>query len=298
MILITGGTGTVGRELVKRLARPEAPIRVMVRDRSKAGSVAYPGVEIVEGDFDRIDSLDAALSGVDKAFLLAAPGEGQLHLETNFIRAAGRSNLKHIVKLSALGAALDSPARLLRAHAESEHHIEETGVPYTHLRPNQFMQNFLSYRESIVHRGEFYAPMGGGHASIVDVRDVAAVAAEVLTAAHAHEGKIYGITGPESLTYAEMAERLTFELGKPVAYVDVPPEAAGAGMRQAGMAPWMVDALLELYALWRIDEAAKVTDTVKHEGKKDPIAFAEFAHDYAPQLGRMAARLDNMTAGN
>lgn len=288
MILITGGTGTVGRELVKRLARPEAPIRVMVRDRSKAGSVAYPGVEIVEGDFDRIDSLDAALSGADKAFLLAGAGERQLHLETNFIRAAGRSKVQHIVKLSALGAALDSPARLLRAHAESERHIEETGIPYTHLRPNQFMQNFLSYRESIVHRGEFYAPMGGGRASIVDVRDVAAVAVEVLNA-HAHQGKIYDITGPESLTYVEMAERLTFELGKPVAYVDVPPEAAGAGMRQAGMAPWMVDALLELYALWRLDDAAKVTDTVKHEGKKDPIAFAEFAHDYAPQLGRMVA---------
>src|SRR5258708_3884109 len=154
MILITGATGTVGKELVKRLARRDDPIRVMVRDRNKAGSVAYPGVEIVEGDFDRVETLDNALSGADKAFLLTSPGERQLELETNFIQAAARSNLKHIVKQSALGAAFDSPARLLRAHAESERRIEESSVPYTHLRPNQFMQNFLSYRDSITQRGE------------------------------------------------------------------------------------------------------------------------------------------------
>jgi uncharacterized protein YbjT (DUF2867 family) len=308
MILITGATGNVGKELVKRLARREAPLRVMVRDRNKARSIAYPGVEIVEGDFDRAETLDNALSGADKAFLLTSPSERQPELETNFIRAAERSNLKHLVKLSAMGAALDSPARLLRAHAESERRIGETGVPYTFLRPNQFMQNFLSYRESIIQRGEFYAPMGAARISVVDVRDIAAVAAEVLTAP-AHQGKTYFITGPESLTYAGMAERLTAELGKPVAYVDVPPEAAGDAMLQSGMPRWTVDAVLELFALWKVNSAAEVADTVKHEGKKDPITFAEFAHDYAPQFGRTAPRdalgeiidtltLDNMTPGS
>src|SRR5260370_23414189 len=118
MILITGATGAVGKVLVKFLARPEEPVRVMVRDLNKAASIAYPGADIVEGDFSLPETLDRALSGVAKAFLLAPPGEHQQELEGNFITAAARSDLKHIVKFSALGASLDSPARFLRGHAE------------------------------------------------------------------------------------------------------------------------------------------------------------------------------------
>ncbi len=284
MILITGATGTVGKELVKLLARPEEPIRVLVRDRNRAGSIAYPGVNFVEGDFARADSLPAALSGIEKVFLLSAPGERQAELEGNFIDALVRSPLKHVVKLSALGADLESPARFLRTHAELERRIVESGIPYTFLRPNQFMQSFLSFRDSIVNRGEFYAPLGDGRVSIVDVRDVAAVAAEVLHE-FGHQYKTYEVTGPESLTYADCAARLTFALGKPVSYVDVPPETARDNMLQAGMPEWIVDGILELYAWWKFNNAAEVSGTVRKDGKRDPIAFAQFAHDYAPQFG-------------
>jgi uncharacterized protein YbjT (DUF2867 family) len=306
MILITGGTGTVGKELVKLLARPEEPIRVMVRDRTKAASIAYPGANIIEGDFTRPDTLDSALAGVHKAFLLAPPGEHQTEFENNFVTAASRSDLKHLVNLSALGAAADSPARFLRGHAETERRIEASGIPYTFLRPCAFMQNFLSFRESILHRGEFYAPMGNGHISIVDVRDVAAVAAEVLEE-YGHENKWYDVTGPESLTYADAAERLTEALGKPVTYVDVPPEAARDSLLQAGMSPWIVDGILELYALWKVNAAAEIANTVQSVAKKDPIPFADFAHEYAPQFGRQSrdtlaelmdqVNLDTMTPG-
>lgn len=306
MILITGATGTVGKELVKLLARPEEPIRVMLRDPTRAASIAYPGANIIEGDFTRMTTLDDALSGVHKAFLLAPPGERQSDLEANFVTAAARSNLKHIVKLSALGAASDSPARLLRGHAETERRIEESGIPYTFLRPGPFMQNFLGYRDSIINRGEFYAPMGTGRVSIVDVRDVAAVAAEVLEE-YGHEDKVYDVTGPESLSYADAAERLTVALGKPVTYVDVPPEAARDSMLQSGMSPWFADALLELFALWKSNGASEIANTVYDVAKKEPTSFAGFAHDYAPQFGRESrdplaqlmdeVNLDNMTPG-
>jgi uncharacterized protein YbjT (DUF2867 family) len=306
MILITGATGTVGKELVKLLARPEEPIRVMVRDRTKAAAIAYPGANIVEGDLRLSDTLDKALSGVHKAFLLSPPDERQAEIEGNFVTAAARSNVKHIVKLSALGAAENSPARLLRGHAETERRIEESGIPYTFLRPCAFMQNFLAYRDSIIQRGEFYAPMGGGRVGIVDVRDVAAVAAEVLEE-YGHENKVYDVTGPESLSYADAAARLTEALGKPVTYVDVPPEAARDSMLQSGMSPWFADALLELFALWKVNAASEIADTVQHVAKKDPITFAEFAHEYAPQFGRTSrdtlaelmdnVNLDTMTPG-
>src|SRR5579872_5297177 len=308
MILITGGTGAIGTELIKILAKADRPIRAMVRNPAKAGSIAFPGVQIVEGDFEDLASLDAALSGVTKAFLLAAPTEHQLDHETNFLKAAANANLEHIVKLSAMGASPDSPSRFLRGHGEAELRLEESRIPWTHLRPNQFMQNLLGPRDSIIQRGEFYAPAGDAKMSIVDIRDIAAVAVEVLAASPAHEWKRYTITGPEALTYAEVAGRLSFEVGKPVAYVDVPPETARAGMLQSGMSEWLADGILELYALYKADLFSEVTDVVHHEGKKDPITFAQFAHDYAPQFGRNAPRdalgevidtltLDNMTPG-
>jgi uncharacterized protein YbjT (DUF2867 family) len=168
------------------------------------------------------------------------------------------------------------------------------------------MQNFLNFRETIIHRGEFYAPMGDGRVSVVDVRDVAAVAAEVLEE-YGHENKEYDITGPESLTYAEIAERLTFALGKPITYVDVPPERAREAMLNMNIPEWNVDGILELYALWKFNGASEVVGTTEHIAKKDPITFAQFARDYAPQFG-LAGRaplqelmdevnLDKMTPG-
>ena len=284
MILITGASGTVGRELVKRMARPEERIRAMVRDRDRAASIAYPGVDLVSGDFANIQSLDDALSGVNKAFLLTAPSPDQLEWETNFLEAASRSNLRHIVKLSALGAAPDSPARLFRAHAEAEIRLQNSGIPYTILRPNQFMQNFLNFRDSIIHRGEFYAPMGDGHISIVDVRDVAAVAEAVLCE-YGYEDKIFDITGPESLTYADIASRFSLELGKPVAFVDVPPETMADAMLENGLPHWMVEGLLEMFAIWKFNGASEVAGTITHVAKGEPTSFRQFAHDYAPQFG-------------
>src|SRR5207244_9504030 len=131
------------------------------------------------------------------------------------------------------------------------------------------------------------APLGNARVSVVDVRDVAAVAAEVLEE-YGHENKTYDVTGPESLTYADVAERLTYALGKPVTYVDVPPEAARDSMLQTGMSPWFVDGVLELYALWRVNAAAEIADTVWDVAKKEPIPFADFARDYAPQFGRQS----------
>src|SRR5579884_1977405 len=284
MILITGATGTVGREVVKILARPEARVRAMVRDRGHAASISYPGVDIVAGDFAKVETLDDALSGVKSAFLLPPPDEDMVEQQANFIQAASRSRtLKHIVKLSVLGVSPDSPVRFARWHAESERQIVESGIPYTFIRPNFFMQNILMYRDSIVHDGAIYAPMGDARASYVDVRDLAAVIAAVLSE-FGHEWKAYEVTGPEALTYEEMANRLSVALAKPVAYVDITPEQAREAMLKTGMEEWRADALLELYAWAKFGHAAEVSGSVAHIGKRHPTTFLQFAQDYAPQL--------------
>ena len=208
MILITGATGTIGRELVKLLARPEEPVRALVHHRDKAASIALPGVEIFEGDLAGSTGFDALFHGVHKIFLLTPSIENQAEVERNFIHAADRPEIEHLVKLSALGAAPDSTVRFLRAHGESERFLRGTDLPYTILRPNSFMQNFLTFRHSIIHEGKFYLPMGGGRISFVDVRDIAVVAAEVLEE-NGHAGKEYDVTGGEALSYADAAEKLS-----------------------------------------------------------------------------------------
>ncbi len=284
MILITGATGTIGRELVKLLARPEEPVRALVHHRDKAASIALPGVEIFEGDLAGSTGFDALFHGVHKIFLLTPSIENQAEVERNFIHAADRPEIEHLVKLSALGAAPDSTVRFLRAHGESERFLRGTDLPYTILRPNSFMQNFLTFRHSIIHEGKFYLPMGGGRISFVDVRDIAVVAAEVLEE-NGHAGKEYDVTGGEALSYADAAEKLSAALGTPVAYVDVPPEAARKGLLEAGVPEWTADGLLELYASWKFNTASEIADTVPRVAKKNPIAFLDFARDYAPQFG-------------
>lgn len=282
MILVTGATGTNGKELVRQLAAKGARVRALARNRDKAtAELGGPNVEIVEGDFNRPETLEGALAGgVEHVFLVTSPGPQMAEQEGNMIDACTRAGVRHVVKLSAMGAGVNSPITLGRVHGESEKRLEDSGLAFTHLRPNAFMQNTLGFAPTIHAQGVFYAPAGDGHVSLVDVRDIAAVAAVALTEP-GHEGQTYEITGPEALSYYDVAEILSETLGRKVTYVDVPPEAAKAGMIGSGMSEWMADAISELFGVWRAGHGSKVTDVVRQVGKTEPHTFVEFARDHA-----------------
>ena len=279
MILITGATGTSGTEIVKQLSALEKRFRILVRNREKAASLAGPGIEIAEGNLSQPQTLDRALAGITRALLLSSPDLRQVELQGNFIEAAKRAGVKHVVKFSAMGADVNSPLTLGRWHGQTEKQLEQSGMAYTHLRPNQFMQNFLGFAPSIARQGVFYAPMKGARSSLVDVRDIAAVAAAVLTGA-GHEGKTYGITGPEPLSYAQIAKKLSAILGRKVAYVDVTPEQAKSGMTASGMPEWLADAINELYGQWSRGAGEVTTNVVREVAGKQPINFDQFARDH------------------
>lgn len=281
MILLTGATGTVGGELAKQLADAGVRARALVRHRAKATPLEEAGFEIVEGDLTKPETLDVALRGVERVFLLSSPGPQIVTAEGNLVEAAKRAGVSHIVKLSAIGADANSPLMLGWWHGQVEKQIEESGLAFTHLRPNSFMQNFLGFAPTIKAHDAFYAPMKDGQSSVVDARDIAAVAKAALTEA-GHENQSYTITGPEALSYTEIAEKLSHVLGRKISYVDVPPEAAKKGMMDAGMPEWFAEALNELYAAWTEGHGAIVTDVVREVAQKEPIAFDQFARDYAP----------------
>src|SRR5262245_5001446 len=262
MILVTGATGNVGAELSRILTARGVPFRAMLRSPEAAEKVdALAGVEIVVGDFDDAATIARALAGMERAFLLTNSSERAEAQQSAFIAAARRAGVRHLVKLSQLAADPGSPVRFLRYHAAVENAIRASGIAYTFLRPNLFMQGLLGFRTSIVAEGKFFAAAGDAQISAVDVRDIAAVAAAALTT-NGHEGRIYDVTGPEALTHTGMAERLSEALGRRIEYVDVPPDVMREALIGAGFPTWQADGLLEDYAHYRRGEAAAIASGV------------------------------------
>jgi uncharacterized protein YbjT (DUF2867 family) len=277
MILVTGATGLNGSELVRRLSAKGIPSRALVRNPAKAQPLAsLPNVEVVEGDMARPDSLTDALRGVERAMLISSSDQTMVEVQSSFIDAARRAGVQHIVKLSGIIPELDSPFRFARMHAEIEKRLEASGVAYTHLRAGEFMPSYFRQVPSIVARGVMALPMADARIASIDIGDIAEVAIAVLTTS-GHEGKTYPLTGPESLTMADVAAKLSAAIGKPVRYVDVPPEDARQARLAAGMPPYLAEGLDELFAERRKGKESTVWPTIQEVFGWAPTSFDEFA---------------------
>lgn len=277
MILITGSTGLTGGELVRRLSAKGVHVRALVRNPEKAARIAsLPGVEVVSGDMARPDTLREALDGVDRAMLISSSDPAMLEVQSSFIDAACDAGVRHVVKLSGIIPDIRSQFRFARMHGEAEKKLEDSGMAWTHLRAGEFMQAYFRQVPSIVNRGVLALPMEDAQIASIDAGDIAEVAAAVLTG-EGHEGKVYPITGPESLTMTEVAERLSRVTGKPVRYVNVPPEEAKKAQLAAGLNPYLVDGLVELFAERRQGKESKAWDTIEKVFGWRPTSFEEFA---------------------
>ncbi|MBI5492335.1 MAG: SDR family oxidoreductase [Deltaproteobacteria bacterium] len=286
-ILVTGSTGTVGSLLIKELSK-KTPVRAAVHTLSKAEGIKGPNVEIAVLDLKRKDTLDAALKGIERLYLLTPFTPDQAELAKTFIDAAKRSGVRYIVKQSAMGADSEPGITLGRLHRQVERYIEDSGIPYAFLRPNSFMQNFINFfGSSIRSEGKIYLPLGQGKVSYIDARDIAATAAEVLTK-EGFQGRAIELTGPEALSVADVAGAFSEALGRQVIYVDVTPEAARGGMKAAGMNEWSINALMELHDINKKGYASKVTEQVEEITGRRPLSFRQFALDNARLLKKAA----------
>jgi len=279
-ILVTGATGTIGRDVARQLSGKGVAVRAGVRDQAKAKK-ELPDIALVPFDFENEKMFSAALEGVEKVFLLPPLLPNQLELMNRFVDAAKRAGVGHIVKLSAIGIDDETQSTAIKWHGASERHIRESGVAFTFLRPNSFMQNFITYFPP--RNGAIYLPWGNGTASFVDTRDIANVAAKALTS-DGHEGKIYTLTGPATLGIAEVALILSEVAGREFKYVDVPEAAARDGMLQAGVPPWQAELVLELHAINKQNRWSAVTSDVEKVTGTPPTDFAQFARDHADKF--------------
>ncbi|MFV1957469.1 MAG: SDR family oxidoreductase [bacterium] len=279
-ILVTGATGTLGSQVVQQLSQRGFRVRAAVHSPEKATTLAGKADEIVSLDFSNPETFDGALDGVEKAFFLSPLTEDTVEIGTRFAEAAKKAGVRHIVRQSGMGADADAGITLGRWHWAVEQAIENTGIKWTHIRPNSFMQNFAAFfSQSIKEQGAFYLPWGDGSISLVDVRDIAAVAVESLTG-DGHEGQSYEITGPQALSGEDCAGIFSKVLNKTVQYVDVPEDAARQSMQDMGMPDWFVDVIMELYAVNKAGYTAGVTDTVEKVTGKAPRGFEQFVQDY------------------
>ena len=283
MILVTGATGTTGVEIVRALLGLGNIPRALARDPDKAARLLGDEVEIARGDFADADSLAAACEGVEAALLLTAPTPDTVADQTRFIDAARQAGVRRVVKLSAVGAYPGSPQRFGDWHGRAEQHLEASGLGWTHLRPSFFLQNLLG-QAGMVKGGALYVPAGDGRAPFVDVRDIAAVAAHALSE-EGHENRAYDVTGPEAVSYADIAATFSKVLGREVKYVDVPPEAARRSMVDAGLPEWTADAVNELNAALRQWRLTGVTDVVRRVGQKEPVTVEQFVREHAAAFG-------------
>jgi len=278
-VLVTGATGNTGRALVDALTGRGAPVRAMVRSQADRGKLPAE-VEIAVADFDDPASIGAALEGARRAYLVTPSSERAEEQQRRFADLAAKAGLGHLVVLSQLGADERSPVRFLRYHGAVEQHVRDLGIAFTFLRPNLYFQGLLAFAGPIAAEGRFYAPIGDATVSAVDVRDIAAVAATALTES-GHEGATYTVTGPESITHAQIAAALTAALGRQVTFTDVPPEAFAASLSGI-LPPWQAEGLLEDYAHYRRGEAAAVSPAVAEITGSPPRNVEQFARDYAP----------------
>jgi len=277
MILVTGATGLNGSALVRRLSAKGVPVRALTRTATNADGLSMlPQVEIVEGDMARPEMLTAALRDVDRAMLISSSDPMMLEAQSNFIDAARTAGVQHVVKLSGIMPEVDSPFRFARMHGEIERRLEDSGMAFTHLRAGEFMPAYFRQVRSIVAKGAMFLPMEDAKIASIDVGDVAEVAAAVLTGS-GHEGKIYPLTGPEALTMAQVAEKLSAATGTTIRYVNVTPDEAKSANLAAGMPPYLADALVELFAERRKGKEAQVWPTIESVFGWRPTSFDEFA---------------------
>lgn len=279
MILLTGVTGKTGGATAQALLGKGLPLRAIVRNADKAAALKAAGVELVVGDVSDPAVLARALAGVEKALMIMPNGERQLELEKQFIDAAKKAGVKHLVKMSSMEAVAHAKAPIPKIHYAAGQYLAASGLAWTLLKPNFFMQNFLGSAGTIKEQGKFFLPMGEGRTVMADVRDIGAVAAVVLTGT-GHDGQAYEITGPEVLSFADAAERFTRVLGRKVEYVHVPMPAYRQTLARFLTNEWHLNAVCELFQEIADGQDLHVADSVQKLTGRPPRSLEQFIRDH------------------
>jgi uncharacterized protein YbjT (DUF2867 family) len=277
MILITAATGQVGRTALKALIGAGTEVRALVRDPSPFE--APEGVQVVHGDFEDDTSIAKALKGVSVMLLAGRDSPDSVSQHRRVLAQVRQAGVRHVVKLSAIGASPRSPIALMREHHEVDEEVRKGPAGWTFLKPHLYMQNLLRAADAVRREGRLAAPMGSNRFPLVDTRDVGAAAAMVLREPAAHAGKEYALTGPVAVSYEEVAKALTAVIGRAVTYEAIAPAEFDARLRVAGMPDWRAYDLAHIASAYGANENI-VSPDIAMLLRRQPRSLSEFLEDH------------------
>ncbi len=276
-VLVTGATGNTGSGLIPALLNTGIKVRAFVRDEAKAQALKDAGAEIFIGDLDQPETIVPAVAGVDKIYLLTWNGPTQAEQVQNVLKAAKQAGNPHIVRHSMWGS---EKSRIIQQGNQAEKSVMSSGLPWTLLKPTFFMQNTMMAMQTIADDGVIYWDVGDGKIGMIDVLDIVDVAAAVLTGS-GHEGKSYILTGPEAISFYDVAATFSQVLGKNVRYVSVPHEASLKSMVSMGIPEWIARGYGELMEGFSEGFASSTTDHVATLSGHPARSFVQFVRSYA-----------------
>lgn len=280
MILVTGATGKTGGQTLRHLLIRGAPLRALVRNAEKAAPLAARGVELIVGDAGDEAAVARALDGVEKLMLTLPNGPDQLDWEMGIVKQAEAAGVKHVAYLSSTESNPENPRRIPQAHVKVTEALRASGMGWTILRPNFFMQNMFMFLASIKANDSFTFPLEDGKTAMCDVRDIGEVAALVLTG-DGHLGKSYDLTGPELLTLYDAADILSRTVGRAVTYLPESIDDFRTRMRNVLASRWHVEGVVEL--MREIAEEGgldRTTDTIEKLLGRPPNSLARFLEEH------------------
>ncbi|AJS57225.1 SDR family oxidoreductase [Paenibacillus sp. IHBB 10380] len=282
MIVIMGATGTIGSALLKRLVDLGVPARALSREpeklRVQIEDKGWSTIEVASADASDPESLRGAFAGGSQLFLAMSNSPRQIELETSIIQIAVEAGIKHIVKISSPAFEKSSPVAVAGWHHEIEKTLNESGITHTVLRPYAFMQNLLRLVPTVTAQDTFFGSMGDSPCNFIDCRDIADVAAEVLTNREV-SGQIYTLTGPEIFSYPQIASKLSALLARPIRYINMDPQVLLSNLIEHGhMPPWLANHVVEIQTMSTV-VPEKPNDTVKRLLGREPRTIDAFLHE-------------------
>ncbi len=280
-ILVVSVNSKVGAEAAAELVRRGRAVRGGVRGALKK---ATPGMDTVVADLDRPETLAAAFDGVETAILSTSADAAQPQQHTNFVDAARKAGVRRIIRVSVVGADPNSANELERMNGRIDREFAESGIAVTVLHPQTFMQNFLGMVGTMRTIGKIFGCSGDGKIPFVDARDIGASAA-ACAMQDGSAAKTFEITGPEGVSYSEVAEKFARALGIPVEFVNLPEEAAADGMIAAGLPPWIARSLAAINSGYGRGEHIEVSDDVERLTGRGAISFDRFLKDHEGVIG-------------
>lgn len=281
---VIGSTGTIGSELVRLLSKEDVIIRAVMRDFSKIEDL--PNVLWVKGDVSKDTLIDGVLAGTTRLFLLTGNRPGFGENQINIIERAKEAGVRHIVKLSALGASPKTEAGLAKEHYDVEQALEALNISFTILRPHAFMQNWLDdVAKTVRNERKIYAAIADGKVPYIDARDIAAVAAEALLHPEKHHGKYYVLTSAEAISFYDLANAISGAIGEKVVYQALSMDEMRARMENQGISDKMIDSYLALASYQKAGgPTARTSDHVQNVLGRPPRDIRTFAEDYKEEF--------------